>query len=48
MDSDESETVRILPPFGETSMYLLISIIAIISIGIIVIAIVFIKKKILK
>ena len=48
MDSDASQLVRILPPFGETTNYILISIIAIISIGIVVVGIIFIKKKILK
>ena len=48
MDSDMAENVRILPPFGENSMYVIISIVSIISIGIIVVAIIFIKKKIIK
>ena len=47
-DADLAEVVRILPPFGETSNIVLISIVIIISIGIIVVGIIFIKKKILK
>ncbi len=48
MDSDRSETVRILPPFGETGMYFIIGITIIAAVGIIIVGVIFIKKKVLK
>ena len=48
LDSDRSETVRILPPFGEDGMlYITIGIIAVIATGIVIGGIIFIKKKVL-
>lgn len=48
MDSDRSETVRILPPFGDTGIYYIIAITTLAAVGIIVIGVIFIKKKVLK
>ena len=48
MDSDRSETVRILPPFGETGSYYIIAITIIAAVGIIIVGVIFIKKKVLK
>ncbi len=48
MDSDRSETVRILPPFGETGIYYIIAITIIAAVGIIIVGVIFIKKKVLK
>ena len=48
LDSDRAEVVRILPPFGNSINYVMIGIIAIIAIGIVIIGIIFIKKKVLR
>jgi len=48
LDSDTAEVVRILPPFGNAGFYIIISIISVIAIGIIVVGIIFIKKKVIK
>ena len=48
MDSDRSETVRILPPFGDTGIYYIIAITIIAGVGIIIIGIIFIKRKVLR
>ena len=47
-DTDVSQTVKILPPFGETAKYIIISIIVVISVGIIAVGTIFIKKKVLR
>ena len=47
LDSDKAEVVKILPPFGDTLNYIVIAIIAVTTIGIIILAIIFIKKKVL-
>ena len=47
LDSDKAEVVKILPPFGNTLNYIVIAIIAVTTIGIITLAIIFIKKKVL-
>ena len=47
LDSDKAEVVKILPPFGDTLNYIVIAIIAVTTIGIITLAIIFIKKKVL-
>ena len=48
IDTDLSETVRILPPFGETPIYIIISIIVITGVGILIPSIIFIIQKVLK
>ena len=48
LDSDRAEVVRILPPFGNAGIYIMIAIITIAAIGIIILGIIFIKKKVLK
>ena len=47
LDSDKAEVVKILPPFGDTLNYIVIAIIAVTTIGITTLAIIFIKKKVL-
>ena len=47
LDSDRSETVRILPPFGEITQYIIISAVIIVTVGIVIVGIIFIKKKVL-
>ena len=47
LDSDKAEVVKILPPFGETMQYIKIILIIISTIGIIIVGIIFIKKKVL-
>lgn len=48
MDSDRSEVIRILPPFGNAGIYIIIATTVIIAIGILAGGIMFIKKKVLK
>ncbi len=48
LDSDISETVRILPPFGNAGKYIIIATTIILAIVILSGGIIFIKKKILK
>lgn len=48
IDTDRAEIVRILPPFGDAGIYYIIAAIVIATVGIIVIGVIFIKKKILK
>ena len=47
LDSDLAEVIRILPPFGNAGIYIIISIVSIIAIVIIATGIIFIKKKVL-
>lgn len=47
IDSDKAEVVKILPPFGESSTYILITATIIASIGLLIGGIIFIKKKVL-
>ena len=48
LDSDRAEIVRILPPFGNGGIYIIIAITTIIAVGILVGGVIFIKKKVLK
>ena len=48
MDSDKAEVIRILPPFGNAGIYIIIATTVIIAIGILASGIIFIKKKVLK
>ena len=48
IDSDRSEIVRILPPFGETGIYYIIAVISAIVVIILIGGIIFIKRKVLK
>lgn len=48
LDSDIAEVVRILPPFGNAGIHIIITIIALVAITIIIIGTIFIKKKVLK
>lgn len=47
LDTDIAEVVKILPPFGNTTMYVIIAIITIAAAGIITTGAIFIKKKVL-
>ena len=47
LDSAMSETVYLLPPFGNGGIYIIISLITIVSAGIIVAAVFFIKRKVI-
>lgn len=47
LDTDRAEVVKILPPFGNTTMYVIIAIITIAAAGIITTGAIFIKKKVL-
>ena len=47
IDADKAQIVKILPPFGETPIYIIISIVTAVSIAIITGGIIFIKKKVL-
>ena len=48
IDSDKAEVVRILPPFGNAGMHIIIPMVAVIVLVILTGGIIFIKKKILK
>ena len=48
LDSDRAEIVRILPPFGNGGIYIIIAITTIVAVGILVGGVIFIKKKVLK
>lgn len=48
LDTDVAERVRILPPFGNAGMHIIIPIVAVIVLVILTGGIIFIKKKILK
>lgn len=48
IDTDRAEIVRILPPFGDAGIYYIIAAIVIATVGIIVVGIIFIKRKILE
>ena len=48
LDSDRSEEVMILPPFGNGGIYIIITIVTLISIAIIICGTIFIKKKVLR
>lgn len=48
LDSDIAEVVRILPPFGNSGLYIIITIITLTAIAIIIISTIFIKKKVLR
>ena len=48
LDSDIAEVVRILPPFGNGGIYIIITIVSILGLAIIVLGTIFIKKKVLK
>lgn len=48
LDSDISEAVRILPPFGANITYIIIAIVTMVSAIVVVGGIIFIKKKVLK
>lgn len=48
LDSDIAEVVRILPPFGNAGIYIIITIVALVAITIIIIGTIFIKRKVLK
>ena len=48
IDSDRAEIVKILPPFGNAGLYIIITITTIIAIGLLAGGIVFIRRKILK
>ena len=48
LDTDRSEIVKILPPFGNAGIYIIIAIITILTAGILTGGILFIKKKVLK
>lgn len=48
IDSDGAEIVKILPPFGNAGLYIIITITTIIAIGLLAGGIVFIRRKILK
>lgn len=47
LDSDKAEVVKILPPFGNAGIYIIIAIITIAAVGVIITGIIFIKKKVL-
>ena len=44
IDSDASEVVRILPPFGNAGLYIIITLVALAAIGIVIVGTLFIKK----
>lgn len=48
LDSDIAEVVRILPPFGNAGIYYIIATITLVVIGMVIVGIIFIKKKVLK
>ena len=48
LDSDRAEVVKILPPFGNAGIYIVIALITIVATGIIITGIIFIKKKVLR
>ena len=48
LDSDIAEVVRILPPFGNAGLYIIITAVALVAIVIIIGGAIFIKKKVLK
>lgn len=48
LDSDIAEVVRILPPFGNAGIYIIITTIALATLAILTGGIIFIKKKVLK
>lgn len=48
VDSDMAEVVKILPPFGLTNMYTTIAVITLTSVTILIVGIIFIRKKVLK
>lgn len=48
LDSDIAEVVRILPPFGNAGLYIIITAVALAAIAIIIVGTIFIKKKVLK
>ncbi len=48
IDTDRAEVVKILPPFGNAGIYMIIAFVVIVAAGIIVGGIIFIKKKVLK
>lgn len=48
LDSDIAEVVRILPPFGNAGIYIMITTIALATLAILTGGIIFIKKKVLK
>lgn len=48
LDSDIAEVVKILPPFGNAGIYIIIATMLIIGIGMLIGGIIFIKKKVLK
>ena len=48
LDSDTAEVVRILPPFGNAGIYIIIAIVIMAATVIIILGTIFIKKKVLK
>ena len=48
LDSDASEVVKILPPFGNAGLYIIITLVALAAIGIVIAGTLFIKKKVLR
>ena len=48
LDSDIAEVVRILPPFGNAGLYIIITAVALVAIVVIIGGTIFIKKKVLK
>ena len=48
LDTDIAEAVKILPPFGNAGIYIIIAITAMLALTIIILGTIFIKKKVLK
>ena len=47
IDTDLAEVVRILPPFGDAGIYIIISIVTLVAVGLVITGVIFIKKKVL-
>ena len=48
LDTDIAEAVKILPPFGNAGIYIIITVTAILALTIIILGTIFIKKKVLR
>jgi len=48
LDSDIAEVVKILPPFGNAGIYITIAIVTLAAVSIVIVGVIFIKKKVLK
>lgn len=48
IDSDVAETVRILPPFGNSGIHIIVTLVSLASIAVVICGAIFIKKKVLK